>query len=387
MTAVAITGIGVVSALGHGVEAFWEALVAGRSGLRPSTRLPDGGGLAGEVAPLETRAFVRTAIGRRIDGVSLMALAACRLALADAGLETGSFEPARMGLALGSAFANLRETETFLDRLFTRGAGNPLLFPNLVFNAPLSYASIELGVTGPTAMLADLEVSGESAIAWGADLVREGAVDVCLAGGTDELGAALHRVLREGRLLPRGTPRPLDPAADGACPGEGAAVLVLEPLARARARSARVYARLAPQSSFTVPSPVHGWPRDPAPLAAGLARIAADADVVFAAGSGRPELDALEAAALAHAAGGRPLPITAVRGSIGEFGAAGALAAAAAALALASGTVPPTLGLVPPARAGLDVVVGSARRGAFRVALVDGLARGGLCRPLRMETA
>jgi len=234
-------------------------------------------------------------------------------------------------------------------------------------------------------MLSAAEASGEAAIAWGAEQVAEGRVDVCLAGGADELGAVLHQVLREGGLLARAAPRPLDPAADGACPGEGAAVLVLEPLTRARARGARIHARLVAVPGFTVPAPVHGWARDPVPLAEGLAHTVRDADVVFAAASGRPELDALEAAALARALGGRRAAVTAVRGAVGDFGGAGALAAAAAALAVSTGVVPPTLGLVPPARADLDVVTGGARAGRVRVAAVDGLARGGRCRALCLE--
>jgi 3-oxoacyl-[acyl-carrier-protein] synthase II len=386
MTDVAVTGIGVVSAFGHGVAPFWQGLVAGESGLRPIGRFAAGGALGGEVPPLDTRALARSPVGRRIDWVSLMALAACRLALADAGLPDGACDGA-VGLGLGSAFGNLGETTTFLDRLFGRGGGNPLLFPNLVLNAPLSYASIELGIDGPTAMLSVQEASGEAAIAWGVDLVADGAVDVCLAGGADELGAVLHQVLRESGLLPAAGARPLDPAADGAVPGEGAAVLVLERLVRARARGARVYARVVPHSGFAIPAPVHGWARDAGPLAAGLASLVADADVVFAAASGAPERDALEAEALARVAGERPVAVTAVRGALGDFGAAGAHGAAAAALAVASGTIPPTLGLVPPARAGLDVVTGAARRHPIRVAVVDGFARGGLCRPLRLEAA
>ena len=381
MTDVAVTGIGVVSAFGHGVAPFWEGLVRGASALRSIARFPAGGALGGEVPPLDTRAIVRTPIGRRIDWVSLMALAACRLALDDAGLAAGE----RTGLVLGSAFGNLGETTTFLDRLFDRGAGNPLVFPSLVLNAPLSYASIELGIEGPTAMLSVQEASGEAAIATGADLVAEGGADVCLAGGTDELGAVLHQVLGESGVLASGAARPLDPAADGAVPGEGAAVLVLEPVARARARGARVYARVVPHPGFAVPAPVHGWARDPAPLAARLAPLVADADVVFASASGDPGRDALEAAALARAGGA--LAVTAVRGALGDFGAAGALAAAAAALAVASDAIPPTVGVRLPARHGVDVVGGTARAGRVRVAVVDGLARGGLCRPLRLEAA
>jgi len=381
---VAITGIGVVSAFGHGVAPFWRGLLAGESGLRPIRRFEAPAAIGAEVPALDRAAFVRTSIGRRIDWVSLMALAACRLAVGDAALEPDALTSARTALGLGSALGNIQETGVFLDRLFARGGGNPLLFPNLVFNAPLSYASIELGITGPTAMLSAGGASGETAIAWGADVVRDGGADVCLAGGTDEIGAVVHQVLRDaGRIAD--VARPFDRAADGATPGEGAAVLVLEPLGRARARGARVYARLAPSPTFVVPSPVHGWPVDAAPLADGLRRAVADAEVVFAAASGEPALDAVEASALAGALDGRRAGITAIRGALGDFGAAGALAAAAAALAIADGATPPTLGLRPPARADLDVVHDGARRGAVRVAVVDGLARGGLCRPLRME--
>src|SRR5207245_6352188 len=112
------------------------------------------------------------------------------------------------------------------------------LFPNLVFNAPLSYASIELGITGPTAMVAAQEASGEAAIAWGADVIEDDAADVCLAGGAEELGPVVHQVLRETGVTTSGVPRPLDPAADGACIGEGAAVIVAEPLAGGAARLA-----------------------------------------------------------------------------------------------------------------------------------------------------
>src|SRR5204862_6579548 len=129
MIPVAVTGIGVVSALGHGVEPFWRGLVAGTSGLRPIQRFAASDALGGEVCGLDARALVHTPIGRRIDRVSLMALAACRLALADAGLAAEAVAPARTGLGLGSAFGNLGETGTFVDRLIARGAGNPLLFP------------------------------------------------------------------------------------------------------------------------------------------------------------------------------------------------------------------------------------------------------------------
>jgi len=386
--AVAITGIGVVSAFGHGVEPFWRALVAGETGVAPVRRFAArAGGLGAEVPPLDARAWATGPLGRRIDRVSLLALAAARLALADAGLAADAVAGDRTGLALGSACGNFDETESFLDRLGARGAANPLTFPNLVFNAPLSYATIELGITGPSAMLSAQETSGEAAIAHGAALVADGRVDVCLAGGVDELAAVLFEVLRETGALGTEPPRPFDPRARGAVPGEGAALFVLEPLARATARGARVYACIASHPGFAVPGPVHGWPTDPAPLAARLAPLVADADAIVAAACGVPARDGLEAAALAAALRGRRPAVTAPRAALGEFGAAGALAVAAAALAVAEQRVPPTVGVPGVAPHGLDVVRGEARACAIRVAVVDGIARGGGCRPIRLEAA
>jgi 3-oxoacyl-[acyl-carrier-protein] synthase II len=379
VSAVAITGIGVVSAFGIGTEPFWDGLLAGACPL-----VPDANGVpTGAVPALDARAFVRTPGGRRIDRASLQALAAARLALDDARIDPGTVAPERTGLALGSALGNVAETTPFMDRVFERGAGNPLVFPNMVMNAALAYVSIELGATGPTVMTTELEVSGESAVAWGVRTVLDGAADGCLAGAADELADVLPHVLREARVLTRGTARPLDRAADGHAIGEGAAILVLEPAARARARGARVYAEVLPHPGFGVPAPVHRYPRDPDAVARRLAPVLDGADVVFAGASGLPAFDGLEAAALARTLRAR-VPVTAPRGAIGQFGAAGALAVAAAALALHDGRVPPTVGCRLPAREGLDVVVDAPRVSRPAVAVVPGIGRGGVCRPLRL---
>jgi 3-oxoacyl-(acyl-carrier-protein) synthase len=160
-------------------------------------------------------------------------------------------------------------------------------------------------------------------------------------------------------------------------------VFVLEPVERARRRGAHVVARIEPHPGFAVPSPLHGYPRDPEVLTRRLATLLADADLVVAGASGLPSLDAVEASILARTVGGRA-PITAPRGAIGHFGGAGALAVAVAVLALHHARVPPTVGCRLPAREALDVVVGEARSHTAQTAVVTALGRGGLCRPLRL---
>ena len=379
MTPVAVTGIGVLSAFGVGTARFWEGLLSGRCPFVPHAS----GVPVGMVDGLDPRPWVRSAAGRRIDHASLMALAAARLALDDAALAS---TPPRTALVVGSALGNLRETSPFLDRLFERGSGNPLVFPNMVMNAALSYVSIELGVTGTTAMTTDGDVSGESAIGWGARLVADGDADVCLAGAVDEVADVVPAVLAEWGGLTRGAVRPLDRAADGRALGEGAAVLVLESRERARARGARIYCEVVPHAGFAVPSSIHGYPRDADAIARRLCPLAEGADLVVAAASGLPAFDALEARVIVQAVGAR-VPVLAPRGALGDFGAAGALAVAAAAMSLHDGRVPPTAGCRSPAREALDVVLEAPRAVHPEVALVNGIARGGACRPVRLVRA
>jgi 3-oxoacyl-[acyl-carrier-protein] synthase II len=374
---VLVTGIGVVSAFGLGVEAFWDGLLAGRDACVPAGIPEAPGARVARVEGLEARRWVRSAQGRRIDRTSLLALAAARLALDDAGLAPEALKPSRTALGLGSAFGNVQETVTFLDRVFDRGTGNPMLFPNLVMNAALSYAAIELGTTGPSAMVTEQDASGEAAIAWGARQVVAGAADVCLAGAADELATELLTIGRETHT-----------ASDaGPCVGEGAAVLVLESVSQAQRRGARCHARLVPHAGFGVAAPVHGWPTRPHELARALAPLAADVSLIVGATSGEPVLDELEAEVLALALAGRRPALTAPRRAIGRFGAGGALAVAAAALAIRHGVVPPVAGWPAAQARGLDVVTGTARPASIASALIDGLARGGVCRPLRLEAA
>jgi 3-oxoacyl-(acyl-carrier-protein) synthase len=385
--AVCITGIGVVSPVGHCARDFWAALAAGRTAV---TRGAGAQHVVAEVRDFDPRSWVSGASLRRMDRLSRMVVSAGAMALADAGLAPARHPaPERVGLAVGTSIGNVSETIDFLARIKERGPGraSPFVFPNLVLNAPASYASIELQATGPNLTVSQGDVSGELAIAAGYDLIASGAADVVLAGGGDEIAPIIGSVSRDLGLIcrdPRAWCGPFDTGAAGAALGEGAAVLVLEAAGHARARERPAYAELVGHRSWATPAPLHGWPEDAAGIAAEIRRLvgpeAAAIDAVYCGAPGVRGRDRIELLAASQALSEGAAPwITSIKGATGEFGAAGALTVAAAALSIAHGAVLPVAGTERPlATDGMRLAVGEARSHALREVLVTGFARGGL---------
>ncbi len=386
-TAVAVTGIGVVSPIGFGREQFWSALTEGRSGIgrrrdAVSERLPT---IAAEVHGFAAREFIASTHLRRMDKLSRMIVAASRMALDDARVAHGQVPAQRIGVVIGSALGNISESVTQLEKVFTKGpaAASPMLFPNLVLNAPASYASMELGTTGLNLTVAQGEISGEQALIEGCDAVRAGRADVVLAGGGDELGEILIEICRRARILSgqRGDGKrewcsPYDTDRNGVVLGEGAAMLALESLHHARARGATVYAEIDADLTFAVPSPIYDWPATAADAVPALTPLtAAGVDLVCGGANSSRRLDATELALFGQLGAAR---VTSIKGAVGEFGAAGALSAAAVCLAIREGVVPPLCHLrapEPDASTRLAATVGEAA--TIDRALLLGLARGG----------
>jgi 3-oxoacyl-(acyl-carrier-protein) synthase len=408
-TPIAITGIGLVSALGSELGATWRAFCDGdASGIRTlaaddprrdrasdATPPPDCA-RAGWVRGFSPRDRVRSPQLRRMDWGSRMLAAAARSAFEDAGLLPldGELREAA-AIVAGSCFGNQRETATYLERVFTSGlgAGQPMLFPNLVLNAAGGYAAIELGIEGPNLSLSANEASGESALAGALDLLHGGTCAVACAGGFDEIGGIYLEALAERRLL---HPDSLPPEAAARArrsgrglrgaivPGEGAAMLLLEPLERARARGARVYALLRGARTATVAGPAHLLPPDASAAARRMLEVAGPGavDAVFGCSDGtavRAAIDAAVVQAIAEQQAARPAYVP-FRRLCGEFGAAGALGTALAALAVHAGAVPRGLGDAPPAAS-------AAATAGVRCALVVGVARGGLVAPVVVAAA
>jgi len=404
---VVVTGIGVVSPLGS-MPAFWERLTRGADGLGPLEGCDAGPApprLGAHVREWDPRAHVPAALLRRMDRLSRMIVSACRMAVADAALDLAGGGAAEIGIVVGTAYGNVSESEQIIRGLVTKGRANPLTFPNTVLNAHAGYAAMDLGLKGPNLTVARGEASGEGAVALAHDMIAAGQADVLLTGGGDEIAPILFHVFKDlGLLSPAGGrggrewSSPFDRDRNGFVMGEGAAILVLERREHARVRGARVYAELAGYATQSVPASPHDWPAPgaaaPDELVRQLAALGWHAgrgtDLVISGANSTPRLDAFEAAhlaALLAPAAGRTL-VTSIKGSVGEFGAAGALAAAAGALAIHTGE-PPRLGALRAPDPTCDLRLATpdciAPAGGFDHALVSITPRGGGCLTLLLR--
>lgn len=254
-TRVVVTGLGATSPVGGDVKTTWDALLAGRSGIR---RLDDdwveqlpvkiGGRVA--VEPTEVLERVKA---RRLDRASQFAMVAADEAWADSGLEGSGLEPERLAVSLASGIGGVTTLLANYDILLEKGARrvSPLAVPMLMPNAPAANVSLKYGARGAVHAPTSACASGNEAIAMGLDLIRLGRADVVIAGGTE---AAMHPLpmaafanmmaLSKNEGDPTTVSRPWDVARDGFVLGEGSAVLILESEEHARARGAKIYATL-----------------------------------------------------------------------------------------------------------------------------------------------
>jgi 3-oxoacyl-[acyl-carrier-protein] synthase II len=397
---VAVTGIGVVSPVGLGRQEFWTALSTGQSGIAPIEGFPVPAGTPGlgaEVRGFVAREFIASAHLRRMDKLSRMVVAAARMALDDARVVLARVQPETVGVVIGSALGDISESAVQLQRVFTKGpaSASPMVFPNMVLNAPASYVAMEFGFTGVNLTVAQGETSGEQAIVLGCELVRLGRAEVVLAGGGDELAPILFEVYRRARALAsqRGGPEwssPYDVDRNGIVLGEGAAVLVLESPARARARGATILAEIDGYATFGVPASAYDWPAEAGAALAPLRRLLGvdGVDLVCGAANSSRRLDACECdlfgRLVAEQIGG--VRVTSIKGAVGEFGAAGALNTAVACLALHEQMVPPLCHLRnPEPSAALRFAASRGAAQPIKRVFLCGLGRGGAAAALLLR--
>jgi 3-oxoacyl-[acyl-carrier-protein] synthase II len=417
MRRVVVTGLGVVAPNGIGKEAFWNACRNGQSGVGPirtfdASKHPVK--IAAEVPELDVSPFLPANQRKNIKSMSRctrFAVASAGMAVRDSGLDFEKENPERIGVVMGTGLVpmDLGELAPALvkacepdgrlhpDRLGQQGpeALFPLWILKYLPNMVAAHISMAVNAQGPNNTVVTACSAGTQAIGEGARLIERGEADLVLAGGADSridpllilAYTALGALSRSDRP-PQEVSRPFDRKRDGFVLGEGAAVLILEELERARARRATIYAEvLGMGTSFDAYSVTR-----PDPDGKGAARAisqalhesrvdAHDIDYINAHGTSTRLNDIMETVAVKRVFGEgvKSIPLSSIKSMVGHLiGAAGAVEAAALALTLHDGVLPPTINYTQPdPDCDLDYVPNTAREMPVRTALSTSFGFGG----------
>ena len=398
MTRVAITGIGCVTPLGLDAPSTWKAALAGESGIDWIQAFDTEGlpvRVAAEVKGFDPTQVVSAKEARKLERNVLLGVAAGREALTDAGLN--GFDPARVGVIFGSAIGGVPGILEQADTLRERGPDrvSPNFLPNVLVDSVSGQLAISLGLKGPNYAVVSACATGSHAIGEAAEMIRRGAADAVLAGGTESCmvplilaGFTAMRGLAVEDEHPPHASRPFDATRAGFVMGEGAGAVLLEPLDAAEKRGARVYAEVL---GYGASNDAHHMAQ-PEPEATGVAAMMIAAleragvepervGYINAHGTSTPQGDAAETRAIKQVFGDHAyrLAVSSTKSMMGHtFGAAGAIEAILSALALHDGVLPPTINYrEPDPECDLDYVPNEARHIQVDVALSNAMGLGG----------
>jgi 3-oxoacyl-[acyl-carrier-protein] synthase II len=396
---VVVTGIGAVSPIGNDAPSTWDSAIAGRSGIdfiRAFDAAPYPVKIAAEVKGFDPAGLASPKELRKLDPNVVLALAASKEAVADAGLD-GTYDAERVGIVYGSAIGGIQSIVQQHDVLLERGPDriSPNFLPNVLVDSASGQLAISLGYRGPNYATVSACATGSHAVGEAAELLRRGDADAVLAGGTE---ACIHPLILAGFCAMRGlaaedehpprASRPFDATRAGFVMGEGACTLVLEELEAARARGARVYAEVL---GYGTSNDAYHMAA-PEPEATGVAEMMRSAleraevapervGYINAHGTSTPLGDAAETKAIKEVFGGHAyaLAVSSTKSVMGHcFGAAGAIEAMMCVLAIHDGVVPPTINYEHPDPAcDLDYVPNESRRVEVDVALSNAMGLGG----------
>ena len=400
-----MTGLGLVTPAGLGLDASWEGVCAGESAAATDPALE---GLEVDfscrIPGFDATELLGRKAARRLDRFTQLAVVAAREAVADAGLDPDTWDGPRVAVVLGCGMGGAATWETQHRRLLEHGPGrvSAMLIPMLVPNMVAGQIAMEFGATGPNLVTATACASGSTAIGVARDLLRSGACDIVLTGGTEAgltplsiAGFAQMQALSRRRDDPAHASRPFDTDRDGFVAAEAAGVLVLERRDHADARSARTRAHLAGYGAsadahhITAPDPEgNGAARAMTAALADAGLAPTDVTHVNAHGTSTPLNDVAEAKVIRRVLGDH-VAVTSTKGVTGHaLGAAGAIEAAFTVLTLERGRIPPTANLdSQDAEIDIDVVVKEPRDGRVEVAMSNSFGFGGQNAVLVMTSA
>lgn len=392
MNRVVVTGIGVLSALGKNAVEFADALQGGRSAIGPYSI--EAAGSAGSWMAADVREFDPTAHFeprelKLLDRASQFALVATAEAIKESGLVFTEELGTRTAAIIGSGSGGAVTTDESYYRLYAEREQrlHPLTIPKLMFNAAASHITIKHGITGPSFVVASACSSTNAAIGAALQMLRSGAVDVAITGGTEAcLNFGSLKSWEALRVMAPDTCRPFSKGRKGMVLGEGAAIFVLETLEHAQARGAVIRAEVtgvgltSDARDIAVPD-VSGATRAMKACLRDARLNAADVDYINAHGTGTQANDGVETKAIHEAFGAhaRSLLVSSTKAMHGHaLGAAGALELAATIIAMDRGFAPPTVNyLEADPSCDLDYVPNEARDASIDVALSNSFAFGG----------
>jgi len=397
---VVITGLGVISAIGSGKEAFWEALRAGRCGIRRVDRFdptPYPTQFAAQLNGFDFSAYIDAKWSRRMDLTSKLAVSAAKMAVKDAVLDLDQEDRERIGVVVGTAMAGhafiLEQHDVYREKGPMRI--NPFTALTVFPDAPASFISIELGLYGPSFSLATACSSALDAVGYAFNAIRKRELDVILMGGAEATlfpqafsAFCMLRAMSQRNDDPERASRPFDKERDGFVLGEGAGMLVLEELEHAKRRGAHIYAEIAgfgmtcDAYHMTAPEPSGRQATRAIQIALKDAGVKpTDIDYINAHGTSTPLNDKTETMVIKQVFGdyAYKVPVSATKSMIGHLiGAAGAVELIATTLAIEHQIIPPTINYeIPDPACDLDYVPNVARKATIDMALKNSFGFGG----------
>jgi 3-oxoacyl-[acyl-carrier-protein] synthase II len=400
MRRVVITGMGLVSPLGTGLEKSWQALVEGRCGIREITRFDASAypvRIAGEVPDFESGEFIPRKELKKMGLFIQYALAAGLMAVEDSGLEITDENARRVGVYVGAGIGGLPAIEHWHKVLQEKGPERitPFFIPMVIINLASGQISIRTGAKGPNDCSVTACATGTHSIGDALRLIQHGSADAMIAGGAESTisplciaGFNAMKALSRRNDAPSEASRPFDKDRDGFVVGEGAGVVVLEELEHAKKRGARIYAEVAGYGMnsdafhMTMPSPEGAGAAECMELALDDAGMKpGDIDYINAHGTSTYYNDLYETTAIKSVFGeaAKKLAVSSTKGATGHLlGGAGGIEAVFTTLAVSRGVMPPTINLKEPGEGcDLDYVPNTAREACIRAALSNSFGFGG----------
>ena len=398
---VVITGMGAITPIGTGKDAFWNALLEGKNGISRITRFDPTeykAQIAGEVKDFDPADYMDKKESKRVDRYAQFAIAAAKLAIEDAKLDLEKEDLERIGTFVGSGIGGIETMHGQYEKLFDKGPSkiSPFFIPMMIGNMAAGHVSIAFGLKGPSSCVVTACATGTNNIGDAFKVIQRGDADVMVAGGTEASisGAAVAGFCSMKALCtdhnddPEHASRPFDANRSGFIMGEGAGLVVLESLEHAEARGAHIYAELVGYGSnsdafhITQPAP-HGEMAakcmQKALKDAGLEP--SDIDYINAHGTSTHfnDLTETEAIKTVWGEGAKNLSVSSIKSMTGHLlGAAGGVECIATVLAVAHDMLPPTINYETPDEGlDLDYVPNKAKAKTVRAALSNNLGFGG----------